>query len=67
MQAIARFPRGQDFVAYCPLVQCAKESNHKRLGTTGKQSGTVQLRWACAQAAVLCLRHPQPGQAYLTK
>src|ERR671925_393491 len=32
IQNIARFPRVQDFVSYCRLVKCAKESNGKRLG-----------------------------------
>jgi hypothetical protein len=49
------------------LVKGAKESNGKRLGTAGKKSGTVQLRWAVAEAAVLFLRQRQPGQAYVAK
>ena len=53
IQNIARFPRGQDFVSYCRLVKCAKESNGKRLGTSGKKIGNVPLRWAFAEAAVL--------------
>ena len=53
IQAIARFPRVQDFVSYCPLVKCAQESGGKRLGTSGKKIGTVHLRWAVAEAAVL--------------
>jgi transposase len=67
IQDIARFPRVQDFVSYCRLVKCAKESGGKRLGTSGKKIGTVHLRWACAEAAGLFLRHNQPGQAYFTK
>jgi len=67
IQDIARFPRVQDFVSYCRLVKCAKESNHKRLGTSGKKIGNVHLRWAFAEAAVLFLRHNQPGKAYFTK
>jgi transposase len=35
IQDITRFPRVQDFVSYCRLVKCAKESNGKRLGTAG--------------------------------
>jgi transposase len=66
MQAIARFPRVQDFVSYCRVVKCAKESGGKRLGTSGKKIGTVPLRWACAEAAVLFLRHHQPGKEYFT-
>jgi transposase len=67
IQDIARFPRVQDFVSYCRLVKCAKESNHKRLGTSGKKIGNVHLRWAFAEAAALFLRHNQPGKAYFTK
>jgi transposase len=67
VQDIARFPRVQDFVSYCRLVKCAKESNHKRLGTSGKKIGNVHLRWAFAEAAALFLRHNQPGKAYFTK
>jgi transposase len=37
IQDIARFLRVQDFVSYCRLVKCAKESNGKRLGTSGKR------------------------------
>jgi transposase len=64
---IARFPRVQDFVSYCRLVKCAKASGGKRLGTSGKKSGNVHWRWAFAEAAVLFLRHNQPGKEYFTK
>lgn len=64
---IHRFPRVQDFVSYCRLVKCAKESNGKRLGTSGKKIGNVHLRWAFAEAAVLFLRQSQPGKASFAK
>jgi transposase len=67
IQDIARFPRVQDFVSYCRLVKCAKESNGKRLGTSGKKIGNVHLRWAFAEAAVLFLRQNQPGKEYFAK
>jgi transposase len=67
IQDITRFPRGQDFVSYCRLVQCAKESNGKRVGTSGKKIGTVPLRWAFAEAAILFLRQNHLGKAYCTK
>ena len=67
MQDIARFPRVQDFVSYCRLVKCAKESGGKRVGTSGKQSGTVHVRWAFAEAAVVFLGHNQPGKEYFAK
>ena len=57
----------QDFVSYCRLVKCAKESNGKRLDPSGKKIGNVHLRWALAEAAVLFLRHTQPGKEYFTK
>jgi transposase len=67
IQDSARFPRVQDFVSYCRLVKCAKESGGKRLGTSGKKIGNVHLRWAFAEAAVLFLRHNQPGKEYFAK
>ena len=67
IQDIRRFPRVQDFVSYCRLVKCAKESNGKRLGTSGKKIGNVHLRWAFAEAAVLFIRQSQPGKAYFAK
>src|SRR5712691_7197189 len=67
LQASARLPRVPDFVSYCRLVKCAKESGGKRLGTSGKKIGNVHLRWAFAEAAVLFLRHNQPGKEYFAK
>jgi transposase len=67
IQDIGRFPRVQDFVSYCRLVKCAKESGGKRLGTSGKKIGNVHLRWAFAEAAVLFIRQSQPGKVYFTK
>ena len=67
IQDLARFPRVQDFVSYCRLVKCAKESNGKRLGTSGKKMGNVHWRWAFAEAAILFLRQNQRGKEYFTK
>src|SRR5258707_4343758 len=67
IQDIARFPRVQDFVSYCRLVKCAKESGGKRLGTSGKKIGNVPLRWGFAEAAVLFLRHNQSRKEYFKK
>jgi hypothetical protein len=67
LQASARFPRVPDFVSSCPLVKCAKASNGKRLGTSGKKIGPVPLRWAFAEAAVLFIRQNQLGKAYCAK
>ncbi len=67
IQDISGCPRVPDFVSSCRLLKCAKESAGKRLGPAGKKIGNVHLRWAVAEAAVLFLRHNQPGKAYFTK
>src|SRR5215831_3652299 len=67
IQTIARFPRVQDFLSYCRLVKCAKESAGKRHGLSGKKIGNPQLKWAFSEAAVLFLRQNQPGKEYFAK
>jgi transposase len=64
---IARFPRVQDFVSYCRLVKCAKESAGKRYGTSGTKIGNAYLTWAFSEAAVLFLRNNPAGQKYLAR
>ena len=67
IHAINRFPRVQDFVSYCRLVKCAKASGGKRLGTSGAKIGNAHLKWAFAEAAVLCLRAHPAAQTSLTR
>jgi transposase len=62
MHDIARFPTVQDFVSYCRLVKCAKESAGKRLGTSGNKIGNAHLKWAFSEAAALFLRNTPAGQ-----
>jgi transposase len=64
---IHRFPRVQDFVSYCRLVKCAKESAGKRLGTSGKKIGNAYLKWAFSEAAALFLRNNPAGQKRLAR
>src|ERR671930_134510 len=64
---IQRFPRVQDFVSYCRLVKCAKESAGKRSGTSGAKIGNAYLKWAFSEAAVLFLRANPAGQKYLAR
>jgi len=64
---IDRFPRVQDFVSYCRLVTCAKESAGKRLGTSGTKIGNAHIKWAFFEAAVLFLRDHPPAQTYLAR
>ena len=62
-----RFPRVQDFLAYCRLVKCAKESAGKRYGTAGATIGNASLTWAFSEAAVRFLRDNPAGQKSLTQ
>jgi transposase len=64
---IQRFPRVQEFVSYCRLVKCAKESAGKRYGTSGTKIGNAYLKWAFSEAAVLFLRNNPAGQKYLAR
>jgi transposase len=64
---IQRFSRVQDFVSYCRLVTCAKESAGKRYGTSGSKIGNAYLTWAFSEAAVLFLRANPAGQKYLAR
>jgi transposase len=64
---IVRFPRVQDFVSYCRLVKCTKESAGKRYGTSGAKIGNAYLKWAFSEAAVLFLRNNPAGQKYVAR
>jgi transposase len=64
---IHRFPRVQDFVSYCRLVKCAKQSDGKHYGYSGTKIGNAHLKWAFSEAAVLCLRGNPAAQRYLTR
>jgi transposase len=67
MHDLTRFPRVQDFVSYCRLVKCAKESAGKRSGTAGAKIGHAYLTGAFSEAAVLFLRNNAMGQKYLAR
>lgn len=67
IENIQRFPRVQDFVSYCRLVKCPKESNGKKYGTAGNKIGNAHLRWAFSEAAQLFLKGNEPGRRYLQK
>ena len=64
---IHRFPRVQDFVSYCRLVKCAKQSDGKHYGYAGTKIGNAHLKWAFSEAAVLCLRRNPPAQRYVAR
>jgi len=64
---INRFPTVQDCVSDGRLVQCAKASAGKRLGTSGTKIGHAHLTWACSEAAVWFLRDHPPAQKDLAR
>ncbi len=64
---IQRFPRVQDFASYCRLVKCARESNGKVYGSSGKKIGNAHLKWAFSEAAKLFTRWNQPAKRYKQK
>ena len=64
--AIGRFPRVQAVVSSGRLVQCPQASAGTRCGTAGPQLGHASLTGACAEGAVVCLRHTPAGPTSLT-
>jgi transposase len=64
---IHRFPRVQDFVSYCRLVKCAKQSDGKHYGYSGKKIGNAHLKWAFSEAAGLSLRKNPAAQRYVAR
>ncbi len=64
---IDRFARVQDFISYCRLVKCRKESAGKSYGTSGAKIGNAYLKWAFSEAAVLFLRKNPEARAWLEK
>jgi len=67
IETITRFPSVQDFVSYCRLVKCRKESNGKTYGSSGKKIGNSHLKWAFSEAAALFLKGNEPGKRYLDR
>jgi transposase len=67
IHTVQRFDRVQQFASYARLVKCAKESAGKKHGTSGAKMGNVHLKWAFSEAAVLFVRHNEPGKKLLAK
>jgi transposase len=64
---ISRFPTVGEFVSYCRLVKCARESAGKPHGFSGKKIGNAHLKWAFSEAAVLFLRQNTEGQRFFRR
>ena len=67
IQALRRFPRGQDVVSYGRLVTGARASAGTREGSSGTKIGHAHLTWAFSDAAGLFLRPQPPGQTSLAR
>jgi len=59
---IKRFPRVQDFVSYCRLVKCTRESAGKKAAAKNSKIGNPHLKWAFSEAACLFLRGNEQAQ-----
>lgn len=64
---IRRFPTVQDFLSYCRLVKCGKESGGKRFGTSGNKIGNAHLKWAFSETATLFLRGNSKGKLLIER
>ena len=67
IENIERFETVQDFASYARLVKCAKESNGKNYGTSGKKIGNAHLKWAFSEASVLFIKGNEPAKKYLDR
>lgn len=67
IENLDRFSRVQELVSYARLVKCARESNGKKSGYSGKKIGNAHLKWAFSEAAVLFLKGNEPAQRYREK
>jgi len=61
------FKRVQDFLSYCRLVKCQKESAGKKYGNSGAKIGNAFLKWAFSEAAVLFLKGNKKRQDFLAR
>jgi hypothetical protein len=57
-----RLPRVQDFVFYCRLVKCTRESAVKKSEAKNTKIGNAHLKWAFSEAACLSLRGNQQAR-----
>ena len=67
IESIERFETVQDFASYARLVKCAKESNGKNYGSSGKKIGNAHLKWAFSEAAVQFIKGNEPAKKYLAR
>jgi transposase len=65
---IRRFPRVQDFVSYCRLVKCPRESGGKKFGAKNTKVGNHHLKWAfCPPGRALFLHQGKRTSSALSQ
>ncbi len=64
---ISRFPEMGNFISYCRLVKCQRESAGKKSPSKNNKIGNVHLKWAFSEAACLFLRGNEAAQSYHNK
>jgi transposase len=64
---ISRFAEVGNFISYCRLVKCPRESAGKKTGSRNSKIGNVHLKWAFSEAACLFLRGNEAAQRYQQK
>ena len=64
---ITRFAQVGNFISYCRLVKCQRESAGKKSASRNNKIGNVHLKWAFSEAACLFLRGNEPAQRYHEK
>lgn len=67
IENIERFPKVQNFVSYCRLVKCPRESSGKRMGSKNSKIGNANLKWAFSDAACLFIRDNDMSKQYHQK
>lgn len=64
VQNIERFPKVQNYISYCRLVKCPRESSGKRMGSKNSKIGNANLKWAYSEAACLFIRDNDLSKKY---
>ncbi len=64
IEDINRFPRVQNFVSYCRVVKCQRESGGKQYASKNTKIGNANLKWAFSEAAVMFIRYCPEIKSY---
>ena len=64
---IHRFESVGQFLSYCRLVRCRKESAGKTKGTGGNKFGNAHLKWAFSEATTLLMRESDQAKRFVER